>query len=369
MTAAFPVLPAHELAAHDPAPRWLIEGLWADEAVGILGGEPKCGKSFLALAMAVAVASGAPCLGRFPVHRAGRVLLFAAEDTPAIVRNRLERITAHFDLDLARLDLWALATPTVRLDLAEHCRRLATTVAELAPTLLILDPFVRLHRVDENVSAAVVPLLAFLRELQRRHHLAIAVVHHARKGAGRLRTGQALRGTSEFHAWSDSGLFLRRSGATTRLTAEHRAHPAPPELHLTLEATPSSLALVVADSRTPPPAPPPPKPHADPDRVLQALRDLGRPTSTRELRAHLRLRTQTLCTLLQQLSGQGRVEKTPFGWTTPSATSDPIPTGPHRRGCTPSLSPPHQLSFPFLDPPQDPTGNGNGKRPTPTPHP
>ena len=63
------------------------------------------------------------------------------------------------------------------------------------PRLLILDPFVRLHRIDENASGEVAPLLAYLRELQRRHGLAVLVVHHA-KGAGRARAGQALRGSS-----------------------------------------------------------------------------------------------------------------------------------------------------------------------------
>jgi hypothetical protein len=48
----------------DSAPRWLIDGLWSDAAVGVLGGEPKCCKSFLALDAAVSVASGTPRLGR-----------------------------------------------------------------------------------------------------------------------------------------------------------------------------------------------------------------------------------------------------------------------------------------------------------------
>jgi hypothetical protein len=39
-----------------------------------------------------------------------------------------------------------------------------------------------------------------LRELQRRYALAVLVVHHAKKGAGSVRAGQALRGFSEFHA-------------------------------------------------------------------------------------------------------------------------------------------------------------------------
>ena len=54
---ALPVRLAHQLDIVAPEQRWLIEGLWGAEAVGIIGGEPKCCKSFLALDMAVAVAS------------------------------------------------------------------------------------------------------------------------------------------------------------------------------------------------------------------------------------------------------------------------------------------------------------------------
>jgi len=56
--------------------RWLVDGLWSEHAVGIIGGEPKCCKSFLALDLAVAVAAGIPCLRRFTVSRPGRVLLY-----------------------------------------------------------------------------------------------------------------------------------------------------------------------------------------------------------------------------------------------------------------------------------------------------
>jgi hypothetical protein len=80
-------------------------------------------------------------------------------------------------------------------------------LAALRPTLLTLDLFVRLHRIDENVCSEVAPLLAYLRDLQRRFVLAIRVVHHARKGAGRVRARQALRGSSEFHAWIDSAIY------------------------------------------------------------------------------------------------------------------------------------------------------------------
>ena len=86
---ALPVQRASQLECNGPQTRWLVEDLWTDQAVGILGGEPKCCKSFLALDVAVSVASGAACLRQFPVHRRGPVLLFPAEDSLAVVRQRL----------------------------------------------------------------------------------------------------------------------------------------------------------------------------------------------------------------------------------------------------------------------------------------
>ena len=36
-----PVEPAHRLACRPAQQRWLVTDLWAEQAVGILGGEPK----------------------------------------------------------------------------------------------------------------------------------------------------------------------------------------------------------------------------------------------------------------------------------------------------------------------------------------
>src|SRR5438552_11125682 len=149
------------------------------------------------------------------------------------------------------MDIQVITAPTVRLDLPADCRRLQRTVEQLKPRLLVLDPFVRLHRIDENASGEVAPLLAYLRELQRRHHLAVLVVHHAKKGGARIRAGQALRGSSEFHAWGDSNLYLRRLANELTLTVEHRAAPSPPTVTLELTQRGEALALEVQTPSTP----------------------------------------------------------------------------------------------------------------------
>jgi hypothetical protein len=298
------VLPAWRLSAQAVEQRWLVTDLWCQEAVGIVGGEPKCCKSFLALDLAVAVASGRACLRRFEVPHPGRVLLYAAEDALHVVRARLEGICAAAGCRLDTLDVQVITAPSLRLDLPVDRERLERTVAELSPRLLILDPFVRLHRVDENASGEVAPLLAYLRELQRRHHLAVLVVHHAKKSAGRAaRAGQALRGSSEFHAWGDSNLYLRRAGGELTLTVEHRAAPSLPDMALELAQCSDALALEVRPSA----ATPTPPPSSVDERIIAALMSANGALPIAQLRAICRVRNATLHERLSALTQSGRL--------------------------------------------------------------
>jgi hypothetical protein len=300
-----PVEPAWRLAERDPELRWLVTQLWSHDAVGIVGGEPKCCKSFLALDIAVAVAAGVPCLRRFAVPDPGRVLLYAAEDAHPIVRRRLEGIAAAAGVDLRDLDIQVITAPTLRLDLAADRVSLQEAVARLQPRLLILDPFVRLHRIDENASGEVAPLLAYLRELQRRYALAVLVVHHAKKGAGNVRAGQALRGSSEFHAWGDSNLYLRRDGEALMLSVEHRAAPAVKPMKIELAEAGEALALQLVQS-TDAPAP---APSSLDERITAALAAAASPLPFAELRSKCRVRAATLYERLAVLTSTGRIVK------------------------------------------------------------
>jgi len=308
-----PVCVAHSLEHRAPERRWLIESLWSEEAVGIVGGEPKCCKSFLALDMAVAVASGSPCLRRFAVPSKGPVLLYAAEDALHVVRKRLEGICNAAHLDFARLDLQVITAPSLRLDLAADRESLSETIVLLRPRMLVLDPFVRLHRsIDENHSGEVAPLLAYLRDLQRLHKLAVVLVHHAKKGAARARAGQALRGSSEFHAWGDSNLYLRRSGESLNLSIEHRAAPSPAPLPLGLVEEGPALALALCDSPGEPAEPPS---DSAAERTERALANSPAPLSVTAIRNSCHMRTQTVTACLAELVRSGRVLKTSAGYT------------------------------------------------------
>lgn len=339
--SGLPVKRASELAQEEQRHEWLIEDLWADQAVGILGGEPKCCKSFLALDAAVSVASGSPCLRRYPVRRTGPVLLFPAEDALPVVRERIEGICAAAQVDIQKLPLFVITAPRLLLDVPQDQQRLQQTVADIRPALLVLDPFIRLHRVDENASNQVAPLLGYLRELQRVYHCAVLLVHHARKGAGNERPGQALRGSSDLHGWGDSNLYLRRKRQALSLTIEHRAAPSGQPIPLALSQHDGATALCVLDE--------------DQDlavdqpvvsvqqRVIEALSIAQQPVPVRLLREQCKIRTATLCDALNELAQNGHVTQTSKGYSI-SQLTDPFPVSVSR-------SPIHPL------------GNGNRKQP------
>ena len=139
-------------------------------------------------------------------------------------------------------------------------------------------------------------ILRYLRELQREYHTAVLLVHHVRKGAGKERPGQALRGSSDLHGWGDSNLYLRRNSRHLHLVAEHRAAASPDELALQLVDGNRGPTLTVL--RAPPPEPDPATPA---ERILQAMGQTARPVSAQQLRKLCRIRTATLCDTLPEL--------------------------------------------------------------------
>ena len=156
---ALPVQRIAELKAETEAERWLVAGIWGHADVGIIGGAPKCCKSYLGLDMALSVATGTPMLDHFPVERTGPVLIYLAEDALPAIRARVEGLCLHRGLELETVDLHVITTPTLRLDHTSDQKRLEATIASIRPHLLVLDPLVRLHQLDENSSADISKLL------------------------------------------------------------------------------------------------------------------------------------------------------------------------------------------------------------------
>lgn len=320
-----PVALAAALPLESPEDAWLVRSLWSRRAVGIISGHPKVGKTWLSLDLALSVASKTPCLGTFPVDDPGPALVFLAEDALPRIRERLVSLCALRGLALDAVPLHVITAAQLRLDVEDDRDRLAATVARLRPRLLVLDPLVRLHGGDENDVRYVSALLGFLRRLAREHDLAIALVHHMSKKI-RRHLGQALRGSSDLWAWSDSAAYLTRTAGQVLLTVEHRAAAAVP---------PVPLALVVGDDGKTPHLACIPATQADPvattlsleERLLQVLRLASEPMSRVALRRQLGVNNARLGDVLGALEDRKAVLRTKLGWLLATPAND-IPGKP-----------------------------------------
>jgi hypothetical protein len=298
-----------EIPSTEGTVRWLVEGLWGEASVGVIGGAPKCAKTWLGLDLALSVATGTACLGQYAVPEPGPVLVYLAEDALPVVRDRIEGMARHRGLDFARVAIDVITAPVLRLDRDPDRTRLLETARQLRPRLLILDPLVRLHGIDENHAGEVAGLLAYFRQLQRQLDLAVLLVHHTRKNAtGGVAAGQGLRGSGDIHAFGDSNLYLRRTKEHLVLSSEHRAAPAPPPVTLELVATDAATTHLEVIAELPEG-----KRRSLEEQVLDLLAG-GVVRARGKLRAALGVQNERLGAALESLERAGRLGRTPTGW-------------------------------------------------------
>jgi len=318
-----PVVRASELKTPECRQSWLIEHLWSHQAVGIIGGSPKSGKTWLALEIAVSVASGSPCLGTFAVSSPGPVLLYAAEDSASALRDRVQTLAQVHGVDFQELDLHIIMIDTLRLDRPDHQDRLEATLQVYKPMLLILDPLVRVHAIDENIAGQVAALLGYLRSLQRKTGAAIALIHHVRKNASAAAgAGNSLRGSGDLYAWVDSFLYLRSHQDKRLLSAEHRSAPAfgPVALELVQSGvTGPYLKIASSGSHSSTPTE-----NGLTSRIVQLLATAPEPLTIENLRSHLQVRNQRVVEAVRELTIQGRVQRLARGFTLPISNTLPI---------------------------------------------
>ena len=195
------------LAADFPEPRWAVPGVVA-EGLTLFVGQPKVGKSWLGLNLAVAVATGGQALGKVNVD-AGDVLYLALEDNPRRLADRLRKILGKAGAP-PRL-AFDTAWPTLANGGAERLDRWLT--AKPDARLVIVDVFARIRgATSSNVSGYDVDYLAMsrLKNLADQHNVAVLVIHHTRKMADSDFLNE-VSGTNGLAGAADAVAVLKRS--------------------------------------------------------------------------------------------------------------------------------------------------------------
>jgi len=174
------IINAAELVAMEfPEPKWAIPGL-IPEGLSLLAGKAKLGKSWLCLAMGLAVASGGVALGSIPVDE-GDVLYLALEDSARRLQDRLQRLLKDAEAP-TRFDI---ARTWDRLDNGGLDQIGAWLVGHKDARLVIIDTLQRVRPSKKggqrNLYVDDYEDLTPLKALADDHNVAIVVVHHLRK--------------------------------------------------------------------------------------------------------------------------------------------------------------------------------------------
>lgn len=199
------------MAMHFDPINYVVPGYVA-EGLTILAGAPKIGKSWMALGMALSIASGRPAFGSIPVDQ-GDVLYLALEDNPRRLKRRMHKM----GVTIAPERL-TLCTEWPGLD--EGCvDEIGEWIASVErPTLIVVDVLSKVRPSDGGKDSAYdadYRTLTGLQTLAGAHGLAIVVVHHTRKMEADD-PFDSVSGTRGLTGAADTVLVLRRDNGTPR---------------------------------------------------------------------------------------------------------------------------------------------------------
>jgi hypothetical protein len=187
----FKILSLTDLS-HMPDPEWLISGIVPKGGIVEMHGMPATGKSFIALDMALHVATGSSWHGHSTEQ--GSVLYIAAEGATGYKRRIEAWESAHGIVDIDSLYFVASG---VQLHEDADVEGLLQTVRAVGVdvSLIIFDTLARCFvGADENSSAAMGSLLEGTARIGNELGATTLLVHHTRKDGSTERGSIALRG-------------------------------------------------------------------------------------------------------------------------------------------------------------------------------
>lgn len=193
------------LNAKQPAMEWLVPGVLPATGLACLYGASSSGKSFLALDLAAAVASGMQWFGRTTMERP---VIYLALEGEAGWQQRLSAWQNHHGRGLStKLKSFSgscnlRSTENLR-DLVAFCK-----ASGWAAGLLVIDTLNRAAPgTDENSSRDMGDIIAACQQLQSALGGLVLLVHHSGKGAAK-----GLRGHSSLLAALDAAIEVTRDG-------------------------------------------------------------------------------------------------------------------------------------------------------------
>jgi hypothetical protein len=213
------------LAVDDPPIAYLMGELIPEGVLVLLHGEPRTRKSWAALELAIAIATGTPAFGlsRFGVSKPTSILYCSQEDDSRRVRERLRRLFRGRGVQKAPKGLAVAVHAGIDLKEPEWQTILLRDIKSLFIKAIIFDPIRRFALDVDKGPAEVREVTGFLRRLIVETGCTVIVVHHDTKppkeGSDQRRRGHRASGGDWFAA-SDCPIAFEAAGARSYVYPE-----------------------------------------------------------------------------------------------------------------------------------------------------
>jgi hypothetical protein len=192
-----------------PDPTELVEGLLMERENTALVGEPKCGKTFVALEIALSIAADVMVLGSRKVCRSGKVVYLSGEGHGGMKR-RIRAWLATHNLKKESISGRFFYNANVPMTQGgiEECQAYieAIQAKEGMPALVVIDTMARsLGGLDENASNSATLYLDMTEVLRRSLKCTVLTLAHASNKPQARKDGKVdIRGSSGFAAGFDA---------------------------------------------------------------------------------------------------------------------------------------------------------------------
>lgn len=176
----FQLISAAEFA-NRPLPKWIIKGIIPQAELGVIFGEPGCGKSFAALDQSMSIARGLEWNGHRT--RQGRVVYLAAEAQGSFSM-RLSSYAIHHNIVLNDIDFQVIedAPSLIREGDAKLIADQIHTYSKTPPSVIYIDTLAKVAAGgDESSSKDMGMLLLQVKLLHDLTGAMIILVHHCGK--------------------------------------------------------------------------------------------------------------------------------------------------------------------------------------------
>jgi len=196
MAVARPISEIMELGV-DTIP-YVIDRIIPERDITLFSGDGGTGKSYIVLELARCVAKAKPFLGKFEIHKPGRVLLVDYENGPLRMCVRSRSMGIPKDSEIHIVDDEAITGDFIDKPAGMH--QVLSMVKQIQPVVTIIDSCTASMSGDENNPRDTRSYFTNLKRIAKRGDTSILLIHHNRKviALNQVSAKERVRGSTDF---------------------------------------------------------------------------------------------------------------------------------------------------------------------------